>query len=82
MVIPIMAACLLARAAASLFCPTPVYRDFAERMVQDYERRHATRHPAGESDDDADDHSPPPVGRTSAFGEPAAPGENAARRQP
>lgn len=39
MVIPIMAACLLARAAASLFCPTPVYRDFAERMVRDAERQ-------------------------------------------
>jgi hypothetical protein len=84
MVIPIMAACLLARAAASLFCPTPVYRDFAERMVQDYEQRHATRHPAAESDDDADDagSESTPVGRTSAFEEPAAPGESAARRQP
>ncbi len=41
MVIPIMAACLLARAAASLFSPTPVYRDFAERMVQDFERQQA-----------------------------------------
>ena len=84
MVIPIMAACLLARAAASLFCPTPVYRDFAERMVQDYEQRHATHRPAGESDDDVDDASSesPPQGRTSAFEEPAAPGENAVRRQP
>ena len=39
MVIPIMAACLLARAAASIFCPTPVYKAFAERMVQDFERQ-------------------------------------------
>ncbi|HUH55949.1 MAG TPA: chloride channel protein [Rhodanobacter sp.] len=84
MVIPIMAACLLARAAASLFCPTPVYRDFAERMVQDYEQRHASRRHAGESDDDTDDASSesPPMGRTSAFEEPAARGESAARRQP
>lgn len=42
MVIPIMAACLLARAAASLFSPTPVYHEFAERMVQDFEEQ--TRH--------------------------------------
>jgi H+/Cl- antiporter ClcA len=41
MVIPIMAACLLARAAASIFCPTPVYKDFAERMMQDFERQQA-----------------------------------------
>jgi H+/Cl- antiporter ClcA len=41
MVIPIMAACLLARAAASFFCPTPVYKEFAERMVRDFEERHA-----------------------------------------
>jgi hypothetical protein len=82
MVIPIMAACLLARAAASLFCPTPVYRDFAERMVQDYEHQHAAREPAGNNDDGAADRESPPVGRTSAFGEPAAPGENTARRQP
>jgi H+/Cl- antiporter ClcA len=41
MVIPIMAACLLARAVASIFCPTPVYKDFAERMVQDFERQSA-----------------------------------------
>ena len=34
MVIPIMAACLLARAAASLITPTPVYKEFAERMVR------------------------------------------------
>ena len=37
MVIPIMAVCLLARAAASLFSPTPVYKDFAERVVRDFE---------------------------------------------
>jgi H+/Cl- antiporter ClcA len=41
MVIPIMAACLLARAAASIFCPTPVYKDFAERMIQEFERQRA-----------------------------------------
>lgn len=40
MVIPIMAACLLARAVASLFCPTLVYKDFAERLVRDFEDEH------------------------------------------
>ncbi len=43
MVIPIMAACLLARAAAALFCPTPVYKEFAKRMVQDFERHQAAQ---------------------------------------
>jgi len=39
MVIPIMAACLLARAAATIFSPTPVYKEFAERMVREFERQ-------------------------------------------
>jgi H+/Cl- antiporter ClcA len=50
MVIPIMAACLLARAAASLFSPTPVYKEFAERMVRDFERQHGTT--TGNHDDE------------------------------
>ncbi|MDE3072333.1 MAG: chloride channel protein [Pseudomonadota bacterium] len=70
MVIPIMAACLLARAAASLFSPTPVYKDFAERMVQEFERQQAAheteaepgRRPAAE---------PVHVGNTSAYGDTA-----------
>jgi H+/Cl- antiporter ClcA len=69
MVIPIMAACLLARAAASLFCPTPVYRDFAERMVQDFERQQAAAPSAADQDDAQNE---PPPGHTSAFDEPAA----------
>jgi H+/Cl- antiporter ClcA len=40
MIIPIMASCLLARAVASVFSPTPVYKDFAERLVRDFEERH------------------------------------------
>jgi H+/Cl- antiporter ClcA len=72
MVIPIMAACLLARAAASLFCPTPVYRDFAERMVQDFELKHAGNTRSGDEDDAPDE---PPPGHTSAFDEPAAPAD-------
>lgn len=75
MVIPIMAACLLARAAASIFCPTPVYKDFAERMVQDFERQ---RSKEGETSDNAQASSH--VGATSAFGEPTVPSNDAAEK--
>ncbi|MBD8879502.1 chloride channel protein [Rhodanobacter sp. 7MK24] len=61
MVIPIMAACLLARAAASIFSPTPVYKDFAERLVRDFEQ-HQAAHAARQS----------AAGDTSAYAEPAA----------
>jgi hypothetical protein len=71
MVIPIMAACLLARAAASIFCPTPVYKDFAERLIQDFERQQAERSAVEKQ------RAPSPVssevGPTSAYGEPVAP---------
>ncbi|MEO5830810.1 MAG: chloride channel protein [Rhodanobacter sp.] len=80
MVIPIMAACLLARAAASLFCPTPVYRDFAERMVQDFEQQQASQRQSHDvvyelTDDPFDEQvdTPPLTGRTTAFTEPTAP---------
>lgn len=63
MVIPIMAACLLARAAARLFCPTPVYKDFAERLVRDFERQQGA--PATASATAAE--APLHVGPTSAF---------------
>lgn len=66
MVIPIMAACLLARAAASLLSPTPVYKDFAERLILDYERQRA------EADAQAPS-SAEDVGPTSTYGEPVAP---------
>ncbi|HWG11262.1 MAG TPA: chloride channel protein [Rhodanobacteraceae bacterium] len=33
MIIPILAVCLLARASSTLFCRTPVYRAFAQRLV-------------------------------------------------
>ncbi|HEY0178347.1 MAG TPA: chloride channel protein, partial [Dokdonella sp.] len=33
LIIPIMAACLIARALSTLACPTPVYRAFANRLV-------------------------------------------------
>ncbi len=38
MVIPIMAACLIGRIAASLFCPVPVYKAFANRIIKDFEQ--------------------------------------------
>ncbi|MFC5526089.1 chloride channel protein [Rhodanobacter ginsengisoli] len=74
MVIPIMAACLLARAAASLFCPTPVYKDFAERMVQDFERQQASHAEDAEKarlEAVAMQH----VGKTSAYDEQATPAD-------
>jgi hypothetical protein len=48
-------------------------------MVQDYEQHHATPRHAGADEADSE---LAPVGRTSAFEEPAAPGESGARRQP
>jgi H+/Cl- antiporter ClcA len=63
MIIPVMAACLLGRAAASLLSPTPVYKDFAERLVQEFERQQPAR------PTDPVEH----VGSTSAFDEPAGP---------
>ncbi|HEV2622099.1 MAG TPA: chloride channel protein [Frateuria sp.] len=66
MIIPVMAACLLARAAASLLSPTPVYKDFAERLVQEFERQQVA-HRAGPGK--PVEH----VGPSSAFDEPAAP---------
>ncbi len=82
MVIPIMAACLLARAAASPFCPTPVYKDFAERMVQDFERQQAAAQTkAAPADapssrrtatpDELEVVEPAPSGKTSAYEEQA-----------
>ena len=72
MVIPIMAACLLARAASSLFSPTPVYRDFAERMVQDFENQQAAHAEAAHSKLDETE-TPHHVGKTTAFDARAAP---------
>jgi len=66
MVIPIMAACLLARAAASLFSPTPVYKDFAERLILDYERQRAEADALASAPADE-------IGPTSTYGEPVAP---------
>ena len=76
MVIPIMAACLLARAAASLFCPTPVYRDFAERMVRDFDRQQTAR------TDRTSTQPLPAAGETTAYMEPAAPADPPRPGQP
>jgi len=76
MVIPIMAACLLARAASSLFCPTPVYRDFAERMVRDFEKQRAARA------EQVPGEVLPAAGETSAYTEPAAPADRTRPSQP
>ncbi|NII09245.1 chloride channel protein [Oleiagrimonas sp. C23AA] len=77
MVIPIMAACLIARAAASLFSPTPVYKDFAERMVQDFERQQAAQAEAAEKAK-AEAEALKNARDTSAFDEPSAPSEQEA----
>jgi H+/Cl- antiporter ClcA len=42
MVIPILATCLLARAASALVCRTPVYRAFAERLVDEFRHERDT----------------------------------------
>lgn len=71
MVIPIMAVCLLARAAASIFSPTPVYKDFAERLIQDFEQQQAARNEADRGT--APLSSTENVGSTSAYGDPVTP---------
>ncbi|MEP6940445.1 MAG: chloride channel protein [Rudaea sp.] len=43
MVIPIMAVCLLARAMSALISPVPVYRAFAARLIDEFEREKAAR---------------------------------------
>ncbi|HZW50553.1 MAG TPA: chloride channel protein, partial [Rudaea sp.] len=41
MVIPIMAVCLLARGVSALVCHTPVYRAFAIRAINEFEKEAA-----------------------------------------
>jgi hypothetical protein len=41
MVIPIMAVCLLARGISALVCHTPVYRAFAIRAIDEFEKEAA-----------------------------------------
>jgi H+/Cl- antiporter ClcA len=47
MVIPIMAVCLLARGVSSLACQKPVYRAFAERLVEEFEQQGVAATKAG-----------------------------------
>ncbi|MDG2536572.1 chloride channel protein [Dyella jiangningensis] len=50
MVLPIMATCLLARAASSILSRKPVYRALADKLIEGYERELARR--AAEEQDD------------------------------
>jgi len=43
MVIPIMATCMLARAISALISPVPVYRAFATRLIDEFERGKSAR---------------------------------------
>jgi H+/Cl- antiporter ClcA len=45
MVLPIMAACLLARGVSALVCRVPVYKALADKLMGDYERELAARAP-------------------------------------
>jgi H+/Cl- antiporter ClcA len=56
-VLPIMAVCLLGRTFSSLVCKKPVYRAFAERLVQERELELATDPVRVEPPIDADDGS-------------------------
>ena len=47
LVLPIMAACLIGKAVSSLLSPTPIYRAFAGRLVEEYERQRQPTTPAG-----------------------------------
>ncbi|RDI98205.1 chloride channel protein [Dyella solisilvae] len=53
MVLPIMATCLLARAASSLLSRKPVYRALADKLIEGYEQELARRAAATAYDDDA-----------------------------
>ena len=51
MVIPILAVCLIARAASALFCKKPVYHAFSEQLEAEYEaKRKAAKADAASSD--------------------------------
>ena len=53
MVLPIMATCLLARAASSLLSRKPVYRALADKLIEGYELERARRAAEEAGDDDA-----------------------------
>ena len=47
MALPIMAACLIARASSSLVCRKPVYKALADKLIEEYERTAAREESAG-----------------------------------
>lgn len=47
MALPILAACLLARAVSSLICRVPVYRALADNLIGQYEEERARRNASG-----------------------------------
>lgn len=47
MALPILAACLLARAVSSLICRVPVYRQLADNLIAQYEEERARRQTPG-----------------------------------
>jgi hypothetical protein len=63
MVLPIMATCLLARAASSLLSRKPVYRALADKLIEGYELERARRaaEEAHDAGDDAFRDAPPIV---------------------
>jgi H+/Cl- antiporter ClcA len=80
MALPIMAACLLARATSALVCRKPVYHALADVLVEGYEREAAAR-AAGLAetveDEAAEDPATPvpPIEDLDAADEPSATGE-------
>jgi len=58
MALPIMATCLLARAASSLLCRKPVYRALADRLIEGYELELARREVPAPSSGIAESESP------------------------
>jgi H+/Cl- antiporter ClcA len=46
MALPIMAACLIARASSSLVCRKPVYKALADKLIEEYEKTAARHEPA------------------------------------
>lgn len=47
LILPIMAVCLVARALSTIACPTPIYRAFANRLVEHRDDNGAATDPAG-----------------------------------
>ncbi|HXS72525.1 MAG TPA: chloride channel protein [Rhodanobacteraceae bacterium] len=60
MIIPILAVCLIARGSSALFCHTPVYRAFAQRLVLEYEDQRL----AGRAPDDSEPRPRPGLERS------------------